>query len=188
MAATQPRTLLETALRFYAIAHARLLKSAEDLSPEMFAWSSGLSLHSVAWQLWHTARWDDFFAAHMQRDFGREPSTEVWDREGLAEKWSFPSGSLGRRDAGTGMDARAVEGLPFPAQAEVVAYAKEAFAFCEAAMEAIPPHLLLAVAKDDRDGDTNLDNILFYMEHLSRHLGMIEAIRGLGGLTGSATT
>jgi hypothetical protein len=38
---------------------------------------------------------------------------------------------------------------------------------------------LLAAPKVDPDGDTKLDNVLIYLEHLSRHLGMIEAIKGL---------
>jgi hypothetical protein len=61
------------------------------------------------------------------------------------------------------------------------------FAFTEDAIAAIPEDLLLEVAKDDPDGDTNLDNVIIYLEHLSRHLGMIESIRGLQGLEGSAT-
>jgi hypothetical protein len=31
------------------------------------------------------------------------------------------------------------------------------------------------------------DNVIIYLEHLSRHLGMIESIRGLQGLAGSST-
>jgi hypothetical protein len=46
---------------------------------------------------------------------------------------------------------------------------------------------LLAVPKVDPDGDSRLDNLLIYLEHLSRHLGMIESIRGLQGLVGSST-
>jgi hypothetical protein len=53
---------------------------------------------------------------------------------------------------------------------------------------AMPDERMLAVATDDPDGDTNLDNELIHLEHLTRHLGMIEAIRGLQGLSGSATT
>ena len=77
------------------------------------------------------------------------------------------------------MSNEAAEELRFPGQAEVVGYARQAFAYTEGGIELIPDALLLAVAKDDPDGDTQLDNVLIYLEHLSRHLGMIEAIRGL---------
>jgi hypothetical protein len=99
--ATNPRSLSETVLRFYRQAHERLLKAAE-VRPDQFAWSAGPSLHSIAWHMWHAARWDDY-------------------------------------------------------------------------------------AKDDADGDSNVDNAFIYLEHLNRHLGMIEAIRGLQGVACSVT-
>ena len=181
------RSLEDSIQRFYQLTHDRLLKASEDISPEQFARSVGLSLHSVAWQLWHAARWDDFFAAHLQNDFGGEPSGQVWDRQDLARRWRLVAGTMGRRDAGTGMDDSAADQMRFPEQSEVIGYARDAFAFARSAIAAIPADQLTSVAKDDADGDTYLDNILIYYEHLNRHLGMIEAIRGLLSLSGSAT-
>src|SRR5882762_11315259 len=184
---TKPRTLSETQLRHYRLAHERLLTVSEGLNADQFTWSAGPSLHSVAWQLWHSARWDDFLAAHINRDLGREPQAQVWDRESVAERWSLVPGSLGRRDAGTDLADEDAEKIKFPAQGEVIDYARRAFAFSEDAIAGIPDGLLLEVAKGDPDGDTNLDNVIIYLEHLSRHLGMIESIRGLQGLNGSST-
>src|SRR5579864_468290 len=173
------RSLGDTIQRFYRLSHDRLLNASGDTSPEQFATSVGPSLHSVAWQLWHAARWDDFFAAHLQNDFGGEPSGQVWDRQDLAHRWGLVAGTMGQRDAGTGMDDAAADQMRFPEQSDVIGYAGEAFAFARSAIAAIPAGRLTAVAKDDADGDTYLDNILIYYEHLNRHLGMIEAIRGL---------
>ena len=181
------RSLEDSVLRFYGLTHDRLLKSAEDTAANEFASSAAPSLHSVAWQLWHAARWDDFFASHLQTDFGREPSTQLWERSDLGAKWGLTAGSMGRRDAGTGMEDDAADQMRFPAKDAVIQYAREAFIFARTAIEAIPPERMTAVAKDDRDGDTYLDNILIYYEHLNRHLGMIEAIRGLLGGKGSAS-
>jgi hypothetical protein len=94
---------------------------------------------------------------------------------------------MGRRDTGTQMPDETAEEIRFPDQKEVVGYARLAFAYAEEAIALIPEELFLAVAKEDPDGDTALDNVLIYLEHLSRHLGMIEAIRGLQGLVGSST-
>jgi hypothetical protein len=88
---------------------------------------------------------------------------------------------MGRRDTGTELSNEAAEEIQFPDQKEVVGYAGLAFAYTEEGIGLIPEGLLLAVAKDDPDGDTQLDNALIYLEHLSRHLGMIESIRGLQG-------
>lgn len=185
---TRPRTLTETALRHYRLVHERVLHMSEDLSDEQFSWSAGTSLHSVAWQLWHCARWDDVFAAHVNADLGREPKGQVWERESVAERWALTTGSLGRRDAGTGMTDADAEKMRLPGKAEVIDYARRVFAFADDVVGAMPDEQMLEVAKGDKDGDTNLDNVQIYLEHLSRHLGMIEAIRGLQGLSGSATT
>jgi hypothetical protein len=185
--AAHPRSLGQTLLRFYKLTHERLLKIAEDLSPEQFVWSAGPSLHSIAWQLWHAARWDDVFASYFHRALAKDPRAQVWERESLADRWSLPTESMGVRDTGTRMSDEAAEELRFPDQKEVIEYARLAFAYAEEGIELIPDELFLAVAKNDPDGDTTLDNVLIYLEHLSRHLGMIESIRGLQGLVGSST-
>jgi len=69
--------------------------------------------------------------------------------------------------------------MRFPDQKKVVGYAKLAFAYADEAIGLMTDDLLLAAPKIDPEGDTKLDNVLIYLEHLSRHLGMIEAIRGL---------
>jgi hypothetical protein len=77
------------------------------------------------------------------------------------------------------MSDEMAEAIRFPDQKEVVSYARLAFAYTNEGITLIPDDRLLAVEKDDPDGDSLLDNVLIYVEHLSRHLGMIEAIRGL---------
>jgi hypothetical protein len=178
MAAHQ-RSLKETLLRFYRLTHERLLAAAQELTPAQFTWSAGPSLHSVAWQLWHTARWDDVFASYLHKVSAQDPRTQVWERESLADRWSLTSGSMGRRDTGTEMSNEAAEEIRIPDQKEVVAYARLAFAYADEAIALVTDDLLLAVPKVDPEGDTKLDNVLIYLEHLSRHLGMIESIRGL---------
>jgi len=177
--AAHPRSLGESLLRIYKLTHQRLLSAGEELSAEQFAWSAGPSLHSVAWQLWHAARWDDVFASYFHRALAKDPRAQVWERESLAERWSLAPGSMGRRDTGTEMSDEAAEEMRFPIQKEVVDYARLVFAYAEEAIKLIKDEELLAVPRVEPDGDTKLDNVLIYLEHLSRHLGMIESIRGL---------
>ena len=181
--AAATRSLKKSLQRSYRVTHERLLKAAEELSQEQFSWSAGPSLHSVAWQLWHAARWDDVIASYFHRSLAHDPRTQVWDRESLAARWSLPAESMGRRDTGTQMSDEMAEQMRFPDQKEVVGYARLAFAYAEQAIGLIPDDLFLVVPKEDPDADTTLDNVLIYLEHLSRHLGMIEAIRGLAGQT-----
>ena len=177
--APHPRSITDSLLRSYRLAHERLLTAAADLAPEQFARSAGPSLHSVAWQLWHAARWDDVFASYLHKALAQDPRTQVWEREALADRWSVGSGVLGRRDTGTEMSDEAAEQIRFPDKKEVVGYARLAFAYAEEGITLVPDDQLLAAPKVDPDGDTKFDNVLIYLEHLSRHLGMIEAIRGL---------
>src|SRR5712692_8948901 len=114
------RSLGETVLRSYRLAHARLLTAAEGMSPEQFARSGGPSLHSVAWQLWHAARWDDVFASYIHRVLAHNPRTQVWERESLADRWSLATGTLGRRDTGTEMSDEIAEEMRLPDQKEVL--------------------------------------------------------------------
>jgi hypothetical protein len=186
--AAHPRTLSETLLRSYRLAHERLLKIANELAPEQFAWSAGPSLHSGAWQLWHAARWDDVFASYFHKALARDPRQQVWERESLADKWGLPADSLGRRDTGTEMSDEAAEAMRFPDQKEVVGYARLVFAYAEEAIELMSDDLLLAAPKVDPEGATKLDNLLIYLEHLSRHFGTIEAIRGIQIGVGSSPT
>jgi len=86
---------------------------------------------------------------------------------------------MGRRDTGTEMSDEAAEAMLLPVQNEVVDYAKRAFAYAEQAIALISDDQLLAAPKIDPEGDTKLDNLLIYLEHLSRHLGVMESIRGL---------
>jgi hypothetical protein len=176
--ATQPRSLKDMLLRSYRLAHERLLTAAESVTSEQFVRSGGPSVHSVAWQLWHAARWDDVFASYLHKALAKDPRAQVWEREALADRWSLAIGALGRRDTGTEMSDAAAEEMRFPDQKEVISYARLAFAYAEAAITLVTDDQLLAAPKVDPDGDTKLDNVLIYLEHLSRHLGMIESIRG----------
>ncbi|HEX3509086.1 MAG TPA: DinB family protein [Candidatus Dormibacteraeota bacterium] len=176
---THQRSLAESLLRAYKLAHERLLKASAGFSGEQFARSAGPSVHSAAWQLWHAARWDDVFASYFHKALQTEPRSQVWDRESLAEKWSLPAGSMGRRDTGTEMSNEAAEAMRLPAQKEIIEYARHAFAYGEEAVAMISDDQLLAAPKIDPEGGTKLDNLLIYLEHLSRHLGVMETIRGL---------
>jgi uncharacterized damage-inducible protein DinB len=173
------RSLGETILRSFKLAHERLLKAGDELSPEEFARSAGPNVHSVAWHLWHAARWDDVFASYFHKSLAKDPRQQVWEREALAEKWALVTGSMGLRDTGTKMTDEAAEEMRFPEQKEVLSYARQAFGYTEEAIGLMPDAELLATPKVDPEGATKLDNVLIYHEHLSRHLGAIESIRGI---------
>jgi len=189
MAAESASALLA---RNYAVAHARVLKVVEELSPEQFERSLHPSVHSIGWQVWHIARWEDRFAEILLEKLpslttsdGR--SHQVWMDSSLAESWGLPVGKMGVRDTGTSMSDEDAAGMRLPAKAEVVRYANLVFARVDELVRSLTDGVLLAALPGDPDGDTTGENVVIYMEHVSRHLGMIEAMKGQLGLKGSAT-
>ncbi|TME45776.1 MAG: DinB family protein, partial [Chloroflexi bacterium] len=176
----------------YAIAHGRVIESAERTEEADFAKSMGMRVHSVAWQVWHIARWDDRFAELMvekttdlARRFG--PPSQIWASESLAKQWSLPIGHMGRRDTGTEMDDESADALRLPEKALVLDYARRVFARLQTVLEAMPEASLFVVMPDDPDGDSYAHNVMLYLDHVQRHLGMIEALRGQQGTPGTAT-
>jgi hypothetical protein len=187
-----PENAVSLLAKNYVIAHGRVIESAERTDERQFGKSMGTRVHSVAWQVWHIARWDDRFAEiilektpDLARRFG--PPGQIWAAESLAKQWSLPIGHMGRRDTGTDMDDESAEALRLPEKALVVDYARRTFARLQAVLNVVPEASLFAVMPDDPDGDSYAHNIMLYLDHVQRHLGMIEALRGLQGTTGTAT-
>jgi hypothetical protein len=94
---------------------------------------------------------------------------------------------MGLRDTGTGMEDESADQLQLPAKDELVRYARRAFAHVDVVVSALPDDDLYEVMPDDADGDTYAEQILGWIDHDARHLGMIEAMKGLLGLRGTAT-
>jgi uncharacterized damage-inducible protein DinB len=176
----------------YALAHERTLKVVDDLTDEQFARHLHASVHSIGWQLWHTARWDDRFAEILLEklpDLAREhgAARQVWKSESIGERWGLPVGALGVRDTGTDMKDEDADQLSLPGKSEVVDYARRAFAFADEVLGSLTDELILIELPRDPDHDSVGQNLMYYLDHVNRHLGMMEAMKGQLGLTGSAT-
>jgi len=187
-----PENAVSLLAKNYAIAHGRVIESAERTEAGQFAKSMGTRVHSVAWQVWHIARWDDRFAEilvektpDLARRFG--PPSQIWATESLAKQWGLPIGHMGRRDTGTEMDDESADALRLPEKTLVVDYAGRVFARLQTVLQAVPEASLFAVVPGDPEGDSYGHNIMLYLDHVQRHLGMIEALRGQQGTPGTAT-
>ena len=184
----------------YALGHRNVLEAIADLEEEQMRWRPPRS-NSIGFNLWHIARWAD----HMQWVVGaltpglRErlgSSSEIWTREALSSKWRFPEGQLGSVDTGMGMDEDKSAGLSLPLKDELVAYAKRAFEAADRAVhevrdEDLPQSAAFEPAMvpwaSSKDYGTVAGWILGGIRHDSRHLGMIEALKGSMGMRGTAT-
>lgn len=156
---------------------------------------------SIAFNLWHVARWADWLQCTLSSSTeglrkGIGPRDEIWVSEGLAARWGLAEATLGNSQTGMGMDDSASAALALPPKADVVAYAERAFAAVDAVLAALNDDALDAPAVIPRERVpwiraveplTVMYWLLIYLDHGARHLGMVEALRGLAGLRGTAT-
>jgi len=180
--------VLEQIRTGYRRTHTTLLDVAAKSDEASFAKALG-SANSIAFNLWHVARWDDSLFASAA---GAIPEIagqlghphEIWTRDKLRERWGLPA-ELGGGGAGTGLPKDDAQGLVLPERPILVDYATRVFEefadrmkrLDEAALaRTIPPKNQRSVAHW----------ILYYWEHAARHLGMMEALRGVFGEAGSA--
>jgi hypothetical protein len=181
-------------LYIYKDTHKIVLDLAESLTDEQIHWKpAGYNL-SIGFHLWHLARESDFLKARFveiipglgaELDDGRE----IWSREELAAKWNFPAGlDLGQAGAGTGLRKQAAGSLPIPEKEELLDYLRRSYEAVEKFVE-----LLDTCHPNFENADEDLKkkiqnirlNILVFLLHDGRHLGMAECLKGL--LTGKGT-
>jgi uncharacterized damage-inducible protein DinB len=187
-------------VRLYSETHERVLKLIDDLSDEQLAWRPTPTAHSIGWNLWHLARWADFFQSllgtrmipELSRWIG--PGRQLWEAEELAKRWGLNPFTLGYAQTGMGMDndeaARLC--LSLPGKDALLDYAHRAFDLAEKAVSAIgddefwKPRL----SSDEGCGGSSEaigQSVLAHLTHANRHLGQIECLRRAQGLRGSAT-
>jgi DinB family protein len=194
------RSVADVIADMYAVGHRNVLEAVKELAEDQMRWRPPRT-NSIAFNLWHIARWAD----HMQSVVGaltpglRErvgPSGEIWTREALAARWGFPAGELGSAETGMGMDEDASAELPLPPKDDLVAYATRAFEAADRSVREVRDDDLTRNAEFDpatipwassSDYGTVAGWILGGIRHDSRHLGMIEALKGSMGLRGTAT-
>jgi uncharacterized damage-inducible protein DinB len=177
----------------------RILTLAERLSEEQLCWQPQPGAPSIAFQLWHVARWADHLQAAlpgMTPELGRRlgPGQEIWLAEQLAAAWGFDPETLGHAETGMGMEKTQATALTWPAKATILFYAKSAFGQAERAVSAIDDaQFLAAEAPQARTADLRTAGstvgraLTVHLTHTNRHLGMIEALLGLQTGSGTAT-
>lgn len=164
-----------------AATHALLLLAADACSDEDLAWHPGPTAPPIAFHLWHCARWADRWAEAL----GSGP--QVWASDGVAAQWGFPA-ELGGGETGMQLPDEEAARLPFPKRAALIAYQRAAFACLESALANVDDARLTEEVDDLLGERMPLgDALLRQLAHANRHLGMIEALRGLRGVHGTAT-
>ncbi|HET9722459.1 MAG TPA: DinB family protein [Actinomycetota bacterium] len=186
------RSIAESLVAEIAFIHTSFLEAVDALDDERFRARPGTKAPAIAFHLWHTARWADMLhgrlgelAPDLERVTTRD---QIWDARGLAQAWGLGT-ELGKGASGMGLDDDASAALRLPDREEVASYAREAFTAAEEVLRSIADaELLLPTADFYDEGDwVVLDHFGWHLTHAARHLGMIEALKGILGLEGTVT-
>jgi hypothetical protein len=133
----------------YQQVHERALRLTESLSDAELNWQPFPTSHTVAFHLWHLARWADHVQAalpgmtpDLARLLGMRP--QHWESERLAEAWGWSAIDLGNADTGMQMSDDLARTLPFPEGAALLEYARRTFEAANQAVEVIDDTLAVA--------------------------------------------
>ena len=177
--------------RAYKVNHKLILGLTESLSDDQLHWKPAGYNNSIGFNLWHIARWSDNLIADILKelpelDIDLGDSREIWEQDALGEKWGLPPVLY---PGGTGLNDEAADGLVFPSKEEMLAYMRKTFTRTEEFVEKIDARYPASAPITDEELYKKLTdirwNLYYYLMHHCRHLGMMEALKGL--LTGKGS-
>jgi hypothetical protein len=182
----------------YCQTHNLILKYLQKLTNEQLQCRPTSISHSIAFEAWHLARWADHLQASipgMTPELSHRLGTgvQLWEAEGLANRWGFASADLGYAETGMEMSDEAAFRLTFPAKDELLSYVERVFALAERAVHAIDEQQFQAAEQPQALtegvwGESTVgDAVMEHVTHDNRHLGMMECLLGLQGQRGTAT-
>jgi DinB superfamily len=188
-----PTHALYDVLHSYRDIHKVVLNLADDLNDAQLNWKPEGYSTSIGFHLWHLARESDYLKAailhhapQLMPEFG--DGKEIWETEGLARKWSFPEPL--HQTVGTGLSDEVAATLPIPAKDELLGYLRDSYGAIERFVELLDSKYPTLENVDEelrKQIEMIRMNLLVFLNHDCRHLGMMECLKGLQTGFGSAT-
>jgi DinB family protein len=173
--------------------HRVVINLAGELNAEQLRWKPRGYPTSIGFHLWHLARESDNLKAailthypQLCPEFGE--AVEIWQRDALAQRWNFPRGL--QETLGSGLSDEAAAALPIPEKEELLDYLHASYKAIEAFVELLDTKYSNFETLDEelKKAVENIRlNLLEYLAHDCRHLGMMECLKGLQTGFGSAT-
>ena len=190
--------------------HEMLLSVTQILDETQFSFQpQNMTAPSIAWHLWHIARWADRLQAGLSDRLGAVDrsgvmANERWVCENLASMWQLDPSILGVFEVGSEMEAEYTPLISRMGKERVLPYARSVFTDFDLIIKQINDDEIILSMKTAVNfnyqagvpgsmtvlpaADTHIiDELFFHEGHASRHLGMIEALRGLILANGTAT-
>jgi len=173
--------------------HKVVLDFAAELDDGQLNWKPEGYSTSIGFHLWHLARESDYLKAAIMQYYPNlgldiADDGEIWVKENLAVKWGFPLEA--KETVGTGLRDEVAASLPIPAKDELVNYLKNSYETIERFIELLDSKYPNFESVDDelqKKIERIRLNLLVFLTHDCRHLGMMECLKGLQTGFGSAT-
>lgn len=187
-------TPLVSIASIYRDTNADVLKTIRELSDEQINWQPHPACHSIAFILWHLARWTDHLQATipgMTEELSRRlaPGQQIWERDQMAENWGFDPTQLGESQLGTNYEIDALGEPRWPKKEMMLNYAEKAFIAAEHAISFIDEEQFQESERLQYDDDYMRESVAktgtvgnAIMEHLVHnihHLGEVYYLIGL---------
>lgn len=154
-----------------------------DLTDEQLRWQPNPTTPSIRFHLFHIARWADHLHQLLT---GAE--RQVWHTEAIARQWGLEDVELGFGESGAMIDDEVAMALRLPEREALLAYCDRVLAAADEALADIGDEQMSRLAIDFQGQPFPIgDGIADQLSHTGRHLGMIECLRGVQGLRGTAT-
>lgn len=188
------RRWVEFSAEWLAWSHDNLLAVVRATAPSNLHTRPGPTAPSIAFHAWHMARWADRYQSTMPGWLEREeptgPIAEVWFRDDVVGSWGLAGVDTGDYGGtGAGLDDEASAALPLPDGALLLEYMEATFRAFQDRVSSIEDDSVLDRRIVDLYGEETTigDAIADARSHADRHLGMIEALRGVLGDHGTVT-
>ena len=190
---SMPINALYDVLHSFEDIHKVVLNFAEGLNDDQLNWKPEGYSTSIGFHLWHLARESDYLKAAILKyypnlELGLSEEGEIWARENLAQKWGFPVEA--HETVGTGLSDEVAANLPIPKKDELLAYLRSSYEAIESFIEILDTRYSTFENLDEeltkKIQNVRL-NLLVFLTHDCRHLGMMECLKGLQTGFGSAT-
>ncbi len=154
-----------------------------DLSDEQLRWQPNPTTPAIRFHLFHVARWADRLNQLLTG-----AKHQLWHADDVAARWGLDAKTLGYGESGAKVEDEAAMALPLPDRDELLAYCERVVAMADEALSTFGAEEMRRMATG-WDGTTFPlgEEIAGQLSHTARHLGMIECLRGVQGLQGTAT-
>ena len=174
--------------------NADVMKVIQELSDDQLRWRPNSFCHSMAFIVWHIARWTDHLQATipgMTEELARRLPTgqQVWEKEQLAKHWRFKAAQLGYGETGTDTNIEDTAEPNWPKKDILLNYARQVFQALEHAISAIDEEQFQEIERQQYHDDfmeksraqtqTVGNAIMEHLVHNVHHMGELYYLRGL---------